>query len=245
VSIEFENRSEDHRVRAWFPLPERATSSTAECAFATVERGLTAEGGPNEVGLPTFPSRRFVAAGGLTVAHDGLLEYELVDVDGTGPDATAGAVAITLLRSVGLISAGPMAMRPLPAGPATPTPAAQLPGHHRFELVLHVGGRDPYAVADDAFTPVLTARFPGRSGLGDPSTLDQALLVEGAEVTALCRRPDGRTEIRVVNTTATTATVTIAGRTGEVTDLLGRPTGERFDASLALHPHQIATIALD
>jgi hypothetical protein len=251
LSVRFENRSSDHRVRIWFPLPRRATGSEAECAFATVRRGLIAEGGPNEVGLPTFPSRRFVRAGGLTVVHDGLPEYELVDLEGgaeVGDDEsqpTAGAVAVTLLRGVGVISAGPMAMRPLPAGPPTPTPAAQLHGPHRFDLVLHVGDRDPYAVADDAFTPVLVARFPGSSGLGDPEASGQALAVTGAEVSALCRRPDGRTEVRVVNTTDAPTTVAIEGRTGELTDLAGRPTGERFDTRTTLRPHQIATIALD
>ena len=43
----------------------------------------TAEGRPDEAGIPTFPSRRFVSAGGLTVVHEGLLEYELVDI---GPE---------------------------------------------------------------------------------------------------------------------------------------------------------------
>jgi alpha-mannosidase len=247
VSVTFEHRSADHRVRIWFPLPERATSSEAECAFGTVHRGLTAEGGPNEVGVPTFPSRRFVRAGGVTVAHEGLLEYELVDVevDGDGEPVSAGAIAITLLRAVGVLSAGPMAMRPLPAGPSTPTPAAQLPGPHRFDLVLHVGDRDPAEVADDAFTPILVARFPGGSGLGDPEASGQALAVGGAEVTALCRRPDGRTEIRVVNAADEPAELRIDGRSGDVTDLLGRVTGERFDGRLPLRPHQIATIALD
>src|SRR5699024_812873 len=88
VAIAFENRSEDHRVRLHLPLPERTASSVAECAFGTVTRGLTAEGGPTEVALPTFPSRRFVSAGGLTVAHDGLTEYELVDLEGEGDDAS-------------------------------------------------------------------------------------------------------------------------------------------------------------
>jgi hypothetical protein len=245
VSVTFENRSADHRVRIWFPLPERAAGSEAECAFGTVHRGLTAQGGPNEVGVPTFPSRRFVRAGGLTVAHEGLLEYELVDVDRDGEQATAGAIAVTLLRSVGVLSAGPMAMRPLPAGPPTPTPAAQLPGPHRFDLVLHVGDRDPAAVADDAFTPILVARFPGGSGLGDPETSGQALAVDGAQVTALCRRPDGRTEVRVVNASDEPAELRIDGRSGDVTDLRGDPTGDRFEGRLPLRPHQIATVALD
>lgn len=245
VTVRFENRSRDHRVRMWFPLPEPSATSVAECAFGTVERGLTAEGGPNEVGLPTYPSRRFSSAGGLQVHHDGLLEYELVDLVGDGDEARARALAVTLLRSVGVISAGPMAMRALPAGPPTPTPDAQMLGDHELRLALHVGGRDPYAVADEAFTPILTARFPGGEGLGDPDASGQALDVRGAEVTAVTTRPDGRVEVRVVNTADEPATLTIADRTGERTDLRGEPTGDRFDGTLALRPREIATVALD
>ncbi|MEZ5182035.1 MAG: hypothetical protein R2702_09195 [Acidimicrobiales bacterium] len=217
----------------------------AECAFGTVERGLVAEGGPNEVGLPTFPSRRFVAAGGLTALHDGLCEYELVDVEGRGADARAAALAVTILRSVGSISNGPMAMRALPAGPATPTPAAQLPGARRAEVVVHLGDRDPHALADEAFTPILTGRFPGGDGRGDPEASGRALQVTGAEVSALTRRPDGRLELRLVNTTDAPAAVGLGGRTGERTDLAGEPTGERVVGSLELRPREIATLALD
>jgi len=245
LALTFDNRAEDHRVRLWIPLPEPAAGSVAECAFGTVERGLVAEGGPNEVGLPTFPSRRFVLAGGLTALHDGLCEYELVDVAGEGTTARAATMAITLLRSVGRISAGPMAMRALPAGPPTPTPGAQLLGPRRADLAIHLGDRDPYGLADDAFTPILTGRFPGGDGLGDPAATGQALGVTGAEVSALTRRPDGRLELRVVNTTDAPATVELGGRTGERTDLAGEPTGERVDGAVELRPREIATVALD
>ncbi len=46
---ELDNQARDHRLRAHFPLPARVTGSDAECAFAVVHRGLTAEGGPQEV----------------------------------------------------------------------------------------------------------------------------------------------------------------------------------------------------
>ncbi len=98
VTVELDNQCLDHRLRAWFPLPIPAMSSTAECAFAVVERGLTAEGGPTEVGIPTFPSRRFVGAGGLTIAHEGLVEYELVDVhEGGRASPRSHAVALDRL----------------------------------------------------------------------------------------------------------------------------------------------------
>ncbi|QXC62869.1 hypothetical protein KSP35_08840 [Aquihabitans sp. G128] len=245
VSIAFDNRSEDHRLRVHLPLPEATDHSVAECAYGTVTRGLTAEGGPTEVPLPTFPSRRFVAAGGLLVAHDGLSEYELVELEGEGPDARARELAITVIRCMGVISKPPMAMRAVEAGPHTLTPKAQMPGHHKVSLVLHLAGRDPYAVADEAFTPVQTARFPGKGGLGDPTASSQALSVTGAEVTALHRTDAGTLELRVVNPTDAPATVVVAGRTGRVVDLRGEPAGPAFTGELELGPWKIATILLD
>ncbi|HUA96000.1 MAG TPA: hypothetical protein VMB82_10795, partial [Acidimicrobiales bacterium] len=82
VTTAFVNPSRDHRLRVHLPLPRPATYSEAECAFTTVQRGLVAEGRPDELGIPTFPARRFVVAGGLTVVHDGVTEYELVDLEG-------------------------------------------------------------------------------------------------------------------------------------------------------------------
>ena len=122
VETTIDNRSRDHRLRAHFPLPEPADRSRAECAYAVVERGLDAEGGPTETPLPTYPAQRFVQAGGLTVVHDGVTEYELVAISG----GRADELAITLLRSTGMLSQGPMPTRPLPAGPLTPVEGAQL-----------------------------------------------------------------------------------------------------------------------
>ena len=243
VSVEFDNPARDHRLRFHLPLPERTATSEAECAFGTVTRPLTAEGGPNEVGLATYPSRRFVRAGGLVVAHDGLTEYELVDRDDGA--STAGEMAITLLRSVGVISQGPMTMRALPAGPSTPTPGAQLPGYHRADLVIHLGDRDPFEVADEAFTPVLTARGPGAPSLVDRPRSGTPLTVTGAEVSAVTRGDDGRIHLRVVNPTDSPTVVQVAGRRGHLVDLRSRPTGETFDETLGLAPWRIATLALD
>ena len=113
VRVEFDNRARDHRLRAHFPLPARVDGSSVECAFAVVQRGLTAEGGPHEFGLPTFVSRRFVDASdgdvGLALVHDGLLEYEVLD--------GGRELALTLLRATGYLSRSEMVLRPNPAGP--------------------------------------------------------------------------------------------------------------------------------
>jgi mannosylglycerate hydrolase len=238
VETTFDNRCRDHRLRAWFPLPEPAPTSMAECAFAVVERGLTAEGGATETAMPTFPSRRFVRAGGLTLVHDGLLEYELVDIG----DDRARALALTLVRSTGLLSQGPMATRPLPAGPVVPAEAAQMQGPVTVRYAVHVGEADPYALVDAAFLPLLAVDGTSQ-GLGEGER-GQALRVDGAEVSALRRTPAGGLELRVFNPTPAPATVTVGGRSGWLVDLRGQAF-EPFDGGFELAPWRIATALLD
>jgi alpha-mannosidase len=242
VHVAFDNHGlRDHRLRVHLPLPAPARTSQAECAFAVVERGLTAEGGPTEQGLPTFPSRRFVSAGGLTVAHEGLLEYELIDVEGDGEGGAARTLALTLLRATGMLSQGPMATRPLPAGPLTPMEGPQSQGAAATTFAVHVGGdRDPYAVVDDAFLPLLVTRGGGAGAPG--TTSGQALSVTGAEVSAVLREA-GQLHVRVFNPTAAPTTVTIDGRRGWLLDLRGGPL-RPFESTFDLAPWQIATAAL-
>src|SRR5690606_39505494 len=76
LSLDFDNRCADHRVRLHVPLPEQAAVSHAEGQFAVVTRGLTAEGGCGEGPLPTFPASSWGAAWGVagllwTVPRDG------------------------------------------------------------------------------------------------------------------------------------------------------------------------------
>lgn len=202
IGVAFDNRSDDHRVRFIAPLPERATSSSAEGQFGVVERGLAGEGGYREEPLPTFPAHGWVDAGGLAVLLDHLAEYEVVD-DGR-------ALALTLLRSTGLISRNANPYRQDPAGPELAIPAAQMRGPWRigFALYPHAGGwldggvpaaaeayRHPAAWAhgsalgDDAWPP---------SGAGSP-----ALAVESdgdaVDLSSVRRRDDGWIEVRVVN----------------------------------------------
>jgi alpha-mannosidase len=240
VESTVDNRRRDHRLRAHLPLAAPATRSRAECAFAVVERGLEAEGGPTEAGVPTFPSRRFVQAGGLTVVHEGLLEYELVDVGAAG----ATQLALTLLRCTGLLSAGPMATRPLPAGPIVGLEGPQLQRRLTLRWGWAVGGDlDPYALVDDAFVPLRAV--PGGAGLGGARPpAGSALTVDGAEVSAVRRTPAGQLEIRLFNPTDAATVAQLPGRRGWVVDLLGRPI-EAWEGTVALAPWRIATLQLD
>ena len=159
VDTSVDNRSRDHRLRAHFPLPTPTDRSHAECAFAIVERGLQAEGGPTEPPLATYPARRFVQAGGLTIVHDGLAEYELVEGD---------ELALTLLRASGMLSQGPMPTRPLPAGPLIPTEGSQMLKPHTARYAVAVGDVDPYALADEVLVPLLVTTGGATTARGRP-----------------------------------------------------------------------------
>ncbi|HET8931071.1 MAG TPA: glycoside hydrolase family 38 C-terminal domain-containing protein, partial [Acidimicrobiales bacterium] len=254
VTVAFDNMSRDHRLRAHFPLPSPAEQSEAECAFAVVTRGLDAEGGPSEPALATYPSRRFVSAGGLSVVHEGLCEYELVDIDGADDDRAAHTLAVTLLRATGMLSAPPMPSRPLPAGPFDPAEAAQLQGPLKMRYAVHVGDADPYELVDEAFLPLVVAgtgtagdtvdeRVPGDS---DAPRAASMLAVSGAEVSALYRLQDDPDVLvlRLFNPSSTSVTVTVDGRTGILVDLRGDG-DEPFDGRYELDPWAIQTIHLD
>jgi mannosylglycerate hydrolase len=240
VTTSFDNAFHDHRLRAWFPLPSPAGRSTAECAFALVERGLEAEGGPSERALPTYPSRRVVQAGGLTVCHEGLLEYELVDIEGEA----ARGLALTLLRATGMLSRLTMLNRPLPAGPTDLLRSSQMPGPVEVRYAVAVGDADPYALADDAFLPLLVV--PSFGGGSRPRT-GSLLGVAGGEVSAVRRATGGALEVRVFNPTGepTTVRVHVGDRpaAGHVVDLRGGYVTS-FEGEMALRPWKIVTLHL-
>ena len=250
VTVELDQRARDHRLRAHFPLARRTDHSTAECAFALVRRPLHAEAGPNEWGVPTYPSRRFVRAGGVLIAHEGLCEYELVDLDGAADDqgTTAGALALTLVRATGWLSRGPMASRPLPAGPEDELLGAQTLTPLVLRYVVAVDpdeALDPYRLCDDAWSPLQVVESTGG---GDLPARGSWLRLRGATVDALL--PDDRGTgvggvlVRVHEAEGRPGELVVEDRTGTVVDLTGAELGP-FDGRMALRPHQIVTIRLD
>jgi hypothetical protein len=236
VTTSFVNPSGDHRLRVHLPLPEPARHSHAESAFTVVTRGLMAEGRADEFGLPTAPAHRFVTAGGLTVAHEGVCEYELVDIDG---DAAA-TLALTVLRSTGMLSRLGMAYRPFPAGPLTAVEGLQMRGKRvTLRYALAVACDDPYRLADDVLLPL---QHVSSLGGGTRPATGTELAVHGAEVSAL-HRVAGVLEARVFNPTAQATTVSFPGRSGWLVDLRGYPL-QPFEGSFELRPFGIATARL-
>jgi hypothetical protein len=251
VTVELDQRARDHRLRAVLPLPRRTDHSVAECAYAHVRRPLHAEGGPGEWGVPTYPSRRHVRAGGLLVAHEGLCEYELVDLDGDAASdtTTAGALALTLVRSTGWLSRGPMTSRPLPAGPEDRLEGAQTlkPLVLRYVVAVDPDDElDPEQTCDRAFSPLVVVEAAGG---GDLASHGAWLTVRGATVDALlpddrADAPPGGVTLRVHESTGSAGELVIEGRTGTLVDLTGTGVAP-FDGRLPLRPHQIVTVRLD
>ena len=125
--------------------------------------------------------------------------------------------------------------------PTTETPAAQLPGRRVLRYALAVGDdtQAAFALADEAFTPLLTARAAGG---GDAGSIGSMLPVEGAQVSSVTR-VDGNLNVRVFNPTDEEVTVELGDRSGWLTDLRGRP-GETFEGSFRLRPWGIATAVI-
>jgi mannosylglycerate hydrolase len=247
LRVDIDNGSLDHRVRFHVPLPARADRSFAEGQYAIVERGLTVEGGHGEHPLATFPAHGLVAAEGAVVLLDHLTEYELVDGD---------ELALTLLRSTGLISRDVHPWRAEPAGPVIAAPGGQGLGRRSttFAVLPHAGPPGPVALdALERFRNEFVARWAAGGGdASGPARSLPGLTVEGeAVVLTSLRRRGVALELRLVNESDATRPAQIRGpfASVEVVDLLGRPIGDAVPAEggrhdLVLDPWEIRTMRL-
>ncbi len=246
LSIEFANHSLDHRVRFHVPLAASADRTFAEGQFGVVERGTVMEGGHGEVPLATFPAHGLVAADGVAILLDHVLEYELLE----GPE-----LALTMLRATGLISRDRHPYRDEPAGPVIAAPTGQGLGMRRvsFALVPTSAGRPSAAILaalERYRSPFLVATGAGDAGLVPGSR--SGLTVEGdGVVLSSLRRRDAGLELRLVNELGNEATARLEGpfQTIQAVDLLGRPLGTTASApghaELRLRPWEIRTVRLE
>jgi mannosylglycerate hydrolase len=196
IRIDFDNPCDDQRVRVHVPLREPTEHSYAEGQFAIVQRGLKPEGGYGEVAIPTYPASSFVAAGGIALLLDHVTEYEL----------TGDELALTVLRSTGLISRTHHPWREEPAGPALPIPAAQLRGPRSFSFAYHPGAEAPLEQAERYRHPFLTAQ-----GTAPPDDLRSHAgpVLDGDPSVVLTALQPGRA--RIVNESSETQAVRFAG----------------------------------
>lgn len=243
LRVSFDNPCADHRLRFHVPLAGAAGSSWAEGQFAVVERSSPPEGGHGELPLPTYPARGFVDAGGVAILLDHVMEYELID---------GRELALTVLRSTGLISRSSNPYRGEPAGPEVAIPEAQRRGPWSvgFGLFPHAGHWAEAGVLEQmeryqhAF---LTA--PGIAAGEVQQAAAEGLRVEGQGVvlSSLRRRGDWL-EVRLVCEQRERRTAVVSGGFAEArdADLLGRSGGPLdLDAgvlTLDLGPWEIRTV---
>ncbi len=247
VVLDFDNQADDHRLRFHIPLARTADHSAAEGQYAVVERGLTVEGGHGEVTLPTFPAYGWVDAGGITALLDHVTEYELVD--GT-------ELALTCLRSIGMISRNDNPYREDPAGPERPMPAAQMRGRQRigFGILLHAGEWHQAGVlkAAEEYAHDFVVAPGSHGGDAQPAAEREGLAIagDGVVMTALQRRGEWL-ELRVVLEHPTAGRAAIGsgiaqarevGLLGQIGDELA--VAESGSLSLAIEPWQVKTIQL-
>jgi mannosylglycerate hydrolase len=257
IGLAFLNHSDDHRVRFHAPIPRRADSSHAEGQFAVVERGLSGEGGYREEPLATFPAHGWVDAGGMAILLGHLVEYELTDA---ADDESGREFALTVLRSIGLISRNDNPYRQDPAGPEIAIPDAQMRGRRRIEFALYPHAGDWVAGGVPAAAERYRHAFlaaPGAGAAGGPWPPEHAgmdalgLTGDAVALSSLRRRDDGWLEARVVNLAADPRSVQLSGGITEAreADLRGAPgAGLAVDADgalrLELGPCEIRTIQL-
>jgi alpha-mannosidase len=184
------NRREDHRLRLHVGLGRRVGDALAGAPFELVSRPLVGEGSEGEAPSPTWPARHVILAGDAAVMHEGVFEYEI---------AEGREIAVTLLRCVGTISREHLATRPWPAGPQTPTPAAQMLGETTFSLAVLPGAdRDGLFGDWERFAmPLLEVPAPG-GGTRPSSGALLEIAGDGVELSNV-RRREGTVEIRVWN----------------------------------------------
>jgi Glycosyl hydrolases family 38 N-terminal domain/Alpha mannosidase middle domain/Glycosyl hydrolases family 38 C-terminal domain len=195
--IDFHNPCDDQRVRVHVPLREPADRSFAEGQFAVVERGQEVESGHGEVPIPTFPASAFVVAGGIAGLLEHVTEYELVGEE----------LALTILRSTGLISRTDHPWREEPAGPSLPIPAAQLLGPRSFSFAYLPSADAVHEQAEQYRYPFLTAH--GKGPAGALRTHAGPALEGDACVLLTSLQPGGA---RIVNESADLQAVVFAGQ---------------------------------
>jgi hypothetical protein len=201
IRVDFDNPCDNQRVRVHVPLRRAANRSFAEGQFAVVERGLEVEGGHGEVPVATYPAHGFVAAGGIALLLEHVTEYELVGEE----------LAITVLRSTGLISRADNPWREENAGPELPIPAAQMHGPWSFSFAYYPSDEAVHEQAERYRHPFMTV-----GGIAEAGELRSHAgpVLDGDDSVVLTslRQRRGAAEARIVNESAERRTVRFDGQ---------------------------------
>lgn len=136
ITVTLDNGARDHRLRLVVATGVASDELASDGHWHVVRRpvGMPRRDHWYQRPVATVHQRRFSAVTdgdhGMALLVRGLPEVEAVPT-GAGVD-----LAVTLLRAVGWLSRDDLRSRPQGAGPAMPTPEAQLLGRHRYELAV-------------------------------------------------------------------------------------------------------------
>jgi len=261
VETTFDNRAEDHRLRALFPAGIATDTIASDGHFYVNRRAIADPEAAGWLQQPsgTHPQQEYSlledGAGGLAVLNRGLPEIAAVR-DGSG----RAGLALTLLRAVGWLSRDDFPTRGCRnAGPTVATPDAQCPGERRFRYAVMPFAGDFIAADVPGWsrrwrTPPLAVQ-----GVEDGHVSGGAGLLEvsgrGVAVSAVKRHEVRDTlVVRLVNLAPSPGAATLvlcrAVRGAWLTDLLeerAAPLAPADGARLgvALAPHEIATVEVE
>lgn len=205
IAVEFDNRAEDHRLRAEFPAGIATDRVLSDGHYLVVDRPLAPPAGEDWVQPHpgTYPQQDYSllrdARGGLALLTRGLPE-----IMPRGTPAAAG-LSLTLLRAVGWLSRDDFpSRRRSNAGPTLPTPEAQCPGRQRFRYALLPFQGDPLDADVRGASECWRTPPPSIQGVDDGRLSGGRGLVESLNprcaVTAIKRAEDRESLIvRLVN----------------------------------------------
>jgi mannosylglycerate hydrolase len=197
---EIEHPAPDHRLRLCFPTGAPIDEFRAATTFDTAHRSTTPIDDHHWVHRAprTFPHQGWVEANGLTVAAPGLPEAEVT------PD---GVIAITLLRTFGWLARFQLGTRPIPAGPALPTPDGQLAGGVSADLSLRVDATERVLLADELGLRAVPA---GDAPILEPGVSLLSLEPEALVLSTVKPGDAGACIVRVLNPTDQTASAVVS-----------------------------------
>ena len=118
-----------------------------------------------------------------------------------------GVIAITLLRTFAWLARFQLGSRPIPAGPALPTPDGQLPGGISADLSLRVDASERVLLADELGLRAIPA---GDAPILEPGVSLLTLVPETLVLSSLKPSDDGACVLRVLNPTDETANAVVS-----------------------------------
>lgn len=232
----WDNKAKDHRLEVLFNTGRTVQKTHSENHFSLVERQHKNENVslPVEIGTEAtpdrFPCQRFFIANDQLFLNTGLPEYAVNDNN----------VAITLLRSVSVLSRGRMRTRGGGAGPHLPTPEANCIGINKASY-----GWAPLSTTGNmSQAHHLAEQFEGRlwACLSNQSSNTDFLRITNPEIriASLHKNQGGEAVVRLLNTSSNPQDLKLDNATCHM--LNGEPMPSNPSPDILFKPFELITV---